>query len=449
MDKKILIVDDEAALCRSLQVVLEREEYRVLTSDDAMEAQKIFKKEEVDLVVTDLKMPGMSGIELLKAFKKINPDIPVILMTAYATVETAVEAIKEGAEDYIKKPFEAYELSNLIARVFQKKEIAEENVLLRTQLKEALPKYTMIGESPAIEGIREIISQVAPSDSTVLITGESGTGKELVAFEIHRQSPRALQNFVKVNCPAIPSELMESEFFGHEKGSFTGAVDKRIGKFELANRGTIFLDEIGELDPGLQVKLLRVLQDREIDRIGGRRTIKVDVRVVAATNRNLLKAIERGTFREDLFYRLNVVPIHIPPLRDRKEDIPLLVEHFLEKFRRAMGKEVQEVDHRVMERIMAYEWPGNIRELQNLIERAVLLAKREMILPDNLKFLFDFPAASPEKEVQQPLSLETVEKRAILEALKLSGGKKDRAAHILGINRATLFRKIKKYNLDP
>ncbi len=383
----ILIVDDDELVLESLKMVLKEAGYKVKAISVPEKALSVFDKYSIDLVITDLKMPNISGIELLKEIKQKAPDCPVIMMTAYATVETAVEAMKQGAVDYIMKPFSADELELIVKRAIKEKEIKEENVRLKEIVKSVTKSGDdlFVGEHPKIKELKCLIEKIALTDATVLIMGESGTGKELVAKMIHSLSSRQNGPYIRMNCAAIPEGLIESELFGFERGAFTGAVQPRRGKFELANGGTILLDEIGEMPINLQAKLLRVLQEKEIDRLGGR-TIPIDVRVIATTNRDLAKEVKEGHFREDLFYRLSVFPIYIPPLRDRRDDIPLLVRHFLSIYSRKIGKEIEGVEKKAMQMLLNYDWPGNVRELENCIYRAVILANGPTIKEEDILF---------------------------------------------------------------
>ncbi|MFO7767507.1 MAG: sigma-54 dependent transcriptional regulator [bacterium] len=448
---RILVVDDEARMAALIRRELEDEGYDVVTASDGEAALEQVAAGELDLVVTDLKMPGMDGIELLREVKGRDADCEVILMTAYASAETAVEAMKEGAYDYLVKPFEMAELVMMVERITEHQRLRAENRQLKEDLSSGAGE--IIGTSPGITKVMELVRRVAGQATTVLIQGESGTGKELVARTIHASSRRSEEAFVAVNCGAIPDTLIESELFGHEKGAYTGASSRRLGKFELANRGTVFLDEVGELAPQAQVKLLRVLQERYVERLGGTRPVPVDVRVLAATNRDLHDLVSREEFREDLFYRLNVFPIHIPPLRSRREDIPLLARHFLEEH----GRENTFTDE-VMRMLVAYPWPGNVRELENIIERALILAgPGNEVLPEHLSTLEGRgmrPMPGQEEEgppvhiPEEGVDLEEVEKRHILEALRKADGNKSEAARLLHITRRRLYSRMKHHDID-
>lgn len=380
MSATILIVDDEPNYLVILEELLTEEGYTVLTAENASKGFELASGHDVDVVVTDMKMPGIDGMAFLDSLHRLKPDVPIIMMTAYGTIEKAVEAMKKGAFDYICKPFENEEFKIIIAKAVEHYRLIRRNRELEDAIKNRYSFQNIIGKSPAMEKVFYVVEKIAPSRSTVLITGESGTGKELIAKAIHYQSPRKDKPFVSVNCGALPETLLESELFGHERGAFTGAIQQRKGRFELAHEGTLFLDEISEMPLHLQVKLLRVLQEMEFERVGGTQTIRVDVRIIAATNRDLKKEVELGRFRSDLFYRLNVVNIHLPPLRERVEDIPLLIAHFLDKYSKEAGsKNTFTVDKEAMRCLMEYHWPGNVRELENVIERAILLASENVI----------------------------------------------------------------------
>ena len=406
-----------------------------------------------DLILMDIRMIKISGLEALTEIKGFNPAIPVIIMTAYASVETAVEALKHGAYDYLTKPLDFDELRLAMERAMDHRQLREENRLLRESLGTHFDRQHIIGRSPAMEKVLEIVAQVAPSEATVLIAGESGTGKEMIAGAIHFNSPRKDGPFVKINCAAITETLLESELFGHEKGAFTGAYRKKEGRFRQAHRGSLFLDEISEMSLAMQVRLLRVLQEREITRVGGEEVIPVDVRVIAATNKELLREIESNRFREDLYYRLNVVTLQIPPLRDRREDIPLLAQHFLNIFSEKNRKKITGFTPQAMDRFLKYDWPGNVRELMNAVERGVVLSQSEYLTEGEL-FLIG-KDDELEKEtlsediIPADLSLQEVEKASILKTLESTGGNKSEAARRLGITRRTLHKKLKKYGVMP
>jgi len=438
-----------------LMQALEAAEYEPVWAKDGREAIQQLRDGRFDLVVTDLKLPYKDGLAVLEAAKEFSPRTPVILMTAYGTIETAVKAVKEGAYDFLTKPFDPDHLLLLIDKALEKQRLVTENVILREEMAKHLKVPKIIGKSPAMGKSLESLQKVAASSTTVLLLGESGTGKELFARAIHYISPRKDGPFVAINCAAIPRDLLESELFGHEKGAFTGAVGRRIGRFELADHGTLFLDEIGEMDLGLQSKLLRVLEEDEVTRVGGTAKVKVDVRVVAASNRNLQAAIAQKTFREDLFYRLSVFPIVIPPLRERKEDIPILAEHFLDVYSREMKKSIRLLTPEAEAALLNHAWSGNVRELQNCIERAVILSEGETIGPEllNLKSREPVGEAAPLPidgtlhEVGAAAS-RAAETRLIQKVLKETNGNKSRAAEILQVSYKTLLTKIKDYGIE-
>jgi len=386
-EKSILIVDDEPNIRRVLEAVFAKEKYQVFTAENGRKALEIISTEpHLNVVLCDLIMPDMNGIEVLKEALQINPRLSLVMITAHGTIKTAVDAMKLGAFDYITKPFDMDEIKLVAKNALERSRLLGENIELKQELKTRFQFENIVGSSTKMREVYKVVERVANSNATVLIRGESGTGKELIARAIHYNSPRASKPFIAVSCAALPETLLESELFGHEKGAFTGAVGQKAGRFELANHGTLFLDEVPEISPAVQVKLLRALQEREFERVGGTKTIKVDVRVIAATNRNLEELVEMGQFRPDLYYRLQVIQIFIPPLRDRREDIPELVEHFIQKFNQANGKRVKAVSPETMELLMKYNWPGNVRELENAIERGVVLAEEgaELITPDLL-----------------------------------------------------------------
>jgi two-component system, NtrC family, response regulator AtoC len=445
----ILIVEDEPKMLRLLDLNLKEEGYTILPAADAENALKILRQEKIDLILTDLKLPGMSGLEFLQAAKRGNAAIPVVLMTAYGTVETAVEAMKAGASDYVLKPFSMEEIRLILRKELDVRSLREENRSLREALGKRYEFKNIVGKSAAMQEVLAKVDQVAPTNSTVLLGGESGVGKDLIARAIHQHSRRAAGPFIKINCTAIPENLLESELFGYEKGAFTGAVTSKPGKFELADKGSIFLDEIGDVPGTIQVKLLRVLQEREFERLGGTRTLKVDVRVVAATNQDLRAALEQGTFREDLYYRLNVVPISIPPLREHKEDIPYLADFFLERFAREAGKNIQGFSPGAMKLLCDFHWPGNVRELENIVERAVVMAAGESIEARDIQ-LDVSPARAAAADgsaapfLPEALTLEQFEDQLIQEALRRAGGNKSQAARLLGLSRNALRYRLSK-----
>jgi two-component system, NtrC family, response regulator len=452
----ILIVDDEKNYLLVLSAVLGEEGYEVLTALSGPEALEIQKSSDLDLILTDMKMPLMDGIELLEQIKTGDPDLPVIMMTAHGSVDKAVEAMQKGAYSYILKPFDNERLIIYAKKAISGYQVVKENRRLRSAVESQYKFGSIIGKSKAMRDVFEIIQKVAPSNATVLIEGESGTGKELVAKALHFNSPRRDNPFVAVNCSALVEGLLESELFGHEKGAFTGAVSSKKGRFELAHGGALFLDEIGELSANLQVKLLRVLQEKVFERVGGVRSLAVDIRVIAATNKNLKEEMMAGRFREDLYYRMNVVHIAIPPLRGRREDIRLLVNHFIEKYsaERKSAVPIKGVTQDVDRLFYEYSWPGNVRELENVIERVMILCPNEIITPedlpkgfksniDNALHLDGIPAGARLYE-----TLELVERAMIQRALKMSNNVQSHAADILGIGKSGLNQKIKKYNLE-
>jgi DNA-binding NtrC family response regulator len=443
--RRVLLVDDERDALDAGRQALQRERYVVDTAGTPGEALDRVRAQSFDVVILDLRMPEMSGIELLRLVRKLDPDVAVIMVTGYATVETAVEAMKEGAADYLQKPFTPDDLRLSVRRALERQELLRENRELRERLG-GRAEPAMVGDSPTMREVRRLIERVADTDATILILGESGTGKELVAREIHTRSRRAAQPLIAVDCAAIPADLLESEFFGHERGAFTGAVRRRKGSFELAHGGTLFLDEVGNMALDLQAKLLRALQEREIQPVGGERRIPVDVRIVAATNRNLTEAVRQGTFRADLYYRLNVVPIQLPPLRERTEDIPLLVRHFLAKYAGKLDRRVDDVDAAAMTVLTSYPWPGNVRELAAAIERAMTLTDGPVLGADAFQHLVVDRAAATRRAGARTDSalppLEQVEREYILEVLQATRWNRKEASRILGISTVTLWRKI-------
>jgi DNA-binding NtrC family response regulator len=445
--ERILVVDDEEQMRDLLVKVLERKGYQVSVCGNGVDALAFLEREPADLVVTDVRMPGLSGMEALRAIKELNPDIVVIIMTAFGSIDQAVQAVKEGAYDYINKPFKIDEMLLTIEKALEERRLRHEVSTLRQELRTRYHFENLIGKSRAMQEIFGLIEQVAGSRSTVMVYGKSGTGKELVAKAIHYNSPRSTRAFVAVNCAAIPAELLESELFGHEKGSFTGAIATKIGKFELATGGSLFLDEVGSMRLDLQAKILRALQEREVERVGGTRTIKIDVRVIAATNRDLKKAVEEGTFREDLYYRLNVVPITLPDLKDRQEDIPLLANHFVQKFAQESNPAIREISKEAMAVLMSHAWPGNVRELENVIERAVTLGHGPAVLSTDLPTHLAGGANPLERALTREATLEDLERDYIAMILQRTKGHQIRAATILGIDRRTLYRKIRRYGL--
>jgi two-component system NtrC family response regulator len=460
MKPRILIVDDEVRMHRLFEINLSPK-YEVLTSGDGEEALKIARAQDITLMVTDLKMPGMSGMTLTQEVRKVLPDLPIIIMTAYGTVESAVQAMKEGVVDYILKPIKMDEMELLIEKTVSLLHLKDENRDFREELKTIYGPQNIVGNHPAMRKVIQLIHQVAGTKATVLVTGDSGTGKELVARAIHYESDRSSKPFVVINCAAIPSNLLESELFGHEKGAFTGAVKAKRGRLELADRGTLFLDEIGEMPKELQVKILRVLEEQKFQRVGGTEDIEVDNRIIAATNKDLKQAVEAGAFRDDLYYRLNVITVPIPPLRERKEDIPLLVEHFLAKHREIFKKKVSGVGEPALQVLMNYSWPGNVRELENALVRALVLCQSDFIdvgdLPEELRGeekgeKTRVPVDKEElkrvkKEAQQKIK-EDIEKGFIREALRQGQGNILRSAQRVGMDRRQFQNLIKKYGIS-
>jgi len=446
----ILIVEDEAKMRRLLELNLAEEGWTTFSAGDAESGLKIFRQETVDLVLTDFKLPGMDGLELLKAIRHANSETPVVMMTAYGNVETAVEAMKNGASNYVLKPFSLEEIKLVVHKELDVRQLRAENRTLREELGHRYEYPNIVARSPQMQEVLAAVERVAPTNSTVLIGGESGVGKELIARAIHQRSRRSSGPFVKINCTAIPENLLESELFGYEKGAFTGATASKPGKFELADKGTLFLDEIGDVPTATQAKLLRVLQEREFERLGGTRTIKVDVRLIAATNRDLRAALEDGTFRQDLYYRLNVVPIDVPPLRSHKEDIPGLVELFLEKNRKNIGKSIRGVAPQALQVLTSFHWPGNVRELENIIERSATFAKGELIEPQDIH-LDSEPGKSPSSTpnfLPQGMTLDQWEDEMIRESLRRSGGNKSQAARLLGLSRNALRYRLTKIGIS-
>ncbi len=455
--ENILLVDDENPLREALAVYLAHEGYEVHHCPSGEEALDLLKKNAFDILIADMKLPGVDGNAVLQQALSLYPEIIGIIITGYGTVESAVKAMKNGAYDYIAKPFQLVEISLLVRQALERRRLKEENAYLKTQLKDKYRCESIVGNSKPIQQIFQLVETIAGTNSTVLITGETGTGKELIAKAIHFDSHRRDQKIVSINCGAIPESLLESELFGHVKGAFTGAHQLRIGKFEQAHKGTIFLDEIGNMSPALQVKLLRVLQEREFDRVGGLEAVKVDVRIIAATSSNLKRMVERNEFRSDLYYRLNVIPIQLPALRDRREDIPLLAKHFVKKYCLNSNLELKTLSQDAMKLMMNYHWPGNIRQLENAIERAVaLVGNREMILSSDLPQeiqktnanLFVSEIHIPDEGVNFKTEISHIEKELILQSLKKSGGNKKQAAKLLNLKRTTLIEKLKRLNLQ-
>jgi two-component system response regulator HydG len=451
MKPEILVVDDDAAHRQMLEAVLAAEEYAVTHAVDGRQAVDAVEAKFYDLILMDIRMNRMGGIEALKLIKEVSPAIPIIIMTAYASVNTAVDALKSGAYDYMTKPLDVDELKIHVKKALSHFQLEQENLFLKERLATQFDFSKIIGRSKPMLKMYETLSLVAPSDATVLISGESGTGKELVANAIHQNSPRKNNSFIKVNCAALPETLLESELFGHEKGAFTGATTQKKGRFAHAHTGTIFLDEIAEMSPATQVKILRVLQEKEFEPLGSSKTVKVDIRIIAATNRVLEDEIENGNFREDLYYRLNVVSVRIPLLRERKDDILLLADYFLKKYSDKNKKMIKGFAPRTIDLLMRHPWPGNVRELENAVERSVILAREEVLspeyLPDAIKEL-DKGESGDSHDFSAGQSLKSVEKQMILRTLEDTNGNRTHAADILGISRRTLQLKLKKYNIQ-
>lgn len=453
--ERILVVDDEEDMLENCSRILDRLGYEPLLESDGGKGVVRFEQEHPVVTLTDLRMPGMDGLEVLRTIRQIDPDALVILFTAFATVETAVEAVKEGAFDYIPKPFSADQLRLVIERALTQRRLLEENRRLREQLTETYRFENIVGRSRPMAQVFDLIKKVAASEANILVVGESGTGKELIARCIHANSHRAARAFVPVDCASLPEHLLESELFGHEKGAFTGAIATRRGLFEEANGGTSFLDEVGDIPLPLQAKLLRVLQERQVRRVGGNRFIDVDVRVISATHQNLAEMVQEGKFREDLYYRLNVISLPLPPLRDRPGDIPILAYHFLRKYAAQSGKEIKGISPETLELLEAYPWAGNVRELQNVMERAVVLAEAEMINPVELPASLRLPQKAPAALVADHLSLkkakrqwlEAFEREYLVALLKKHQGNISQAAKTAGVDRKTIHRLIKRYRI--
>ena len=449
-NERILVVEDEEGMREFLKILLGKEHYQVVACEAGDEAIRRFKDENFHAVITDIKMPGMDGIEVLSAIKGIDPVVPVIIMTGHASMETAIDAVNKGAFAYLLKQARNEEIKQLVKKAIEIRTLRRENRFLKQELRKNHSQRPIIGKSEKIRQVFALVDKVAQTDSTILIFGESGTGKELIAREIHYKSSRSDGQFVSINCGALPETLLESELFGHVRGSFTGAVKDKEGLFAVARGGTFFLDEVGETSPAIQVKLLRVLQEREIIPVGGIKPIKVDVRLIAATNADLEEDVEAGKFRADLFYRLNVIPIRIPPLRERKDDIPLLVEHFLNLYCGRSDRPAKSVSPEAFEVLMRYAWPGNVRELENVLERAVILQDGRVITPDDVpeKLRSSMTQKRGAVVAASNLTLDELEKEYMLKVLDETGWHKKKAATILGINASTLYRKLQRYGYD-
>ena len=447
--REILVVDDDNGHRTMLKTLLSGWGYRVYEADDGSKAIEWVRSRPFDLILMDIRMVKVSGLEALSVIKSMNPAIPVIIITAYSSVESAIEAMKKGAYEYLMKPLDFEEMHMKMEQAMEHCRLKEENRILKEIIGEHFDTRNIIGKSPSMIRLLETTSKAAASDATVLITGESGTGKEMIAGAIHFNSTRENHPFIKLNCAAISEGLLESELFGHERGAFTGAVRRREGRFSQAHRGTLFLDEISEMSMAMQAKLLRVIQEKEFTRVGGEEVLTVDVRIITATNRDLLAEVQQGNFREDLYYRLNVINLKVPPLRERREDIPLLAEHFLKMFSAKNDKAIKGFTPQAMDRLIRYRWPGNVREMMNAVESAVVLSDSEYISESDLSLLHaELPSLEAVAPVSADLSLEEVEKTTILKTLEISGGNKSEAARKLGITRATLHKKLKKYRVQ-
>ncbi|OGP85567.1 MAG: Fis family transcriptional regulator [Deltaproteobacteria bacterium RBG_16_54_11] len=454
--QKILVVDDEKSMCDFLEIMLHKEGYEVTSTTSGEQALELLDNNLYSMVLTDVKMPGVDGFEVLRKTKEVSPDTVVIMITAYGSPEGAVTAIKEGAYDYITKPFRVEEVKLTIKKSLERSSLIRENIRLRQVVEDRYKFWNLIGKSPKMQRVYELVEKVSQTKANVLITGESGTGKELVAKAVHFNSARKDRSFVTLNCGAIPENLLESELFGHMKGSFTGAIANKRGLLEMAENGTLFMDEVGELPLPLQVKLLRVIQEREFKRVGGIEDIKVDVRIISASNQDLQQRVAQGGFREDLFYRLNVIQIKIPPLRERKEDIPLLVNHFIRKYSAETGKEIEGVSPEALELLLGYSFPGNVRELENIIERSITLETSPMIADRHVRSYLNERMISksmppsleiPEEGIDLNKVVEDLEKAFILKALEQTEGVKKKAAEILGMNFRAMRYKLAKYDL--
>jgi DNA-binding NtrC family response regulator len=448
MKYNILIVDDEKNIREGLGKALELEGYKTFLAADGDEALRLVENEEIDLVIADLKMPGLSGEELLKKVVSAYPTVPVIILTGHGTIESAVKAMRDGAYDFLTKPLNLERLSLLVKRALSNRELFLQHRALQEELDRRTKFPQIIGKSDRMQKIFEVINQVAPTKASILITGESGVGKEMIADGIHYNSPRKDKPYIKVHCAALTETLLESELFGHEKGSFTGAISRRRGRFELAHNGTIFLDEIGEINQNIQIKILRVLHEKKFERVGGEETIDVDVRIISATNKDLKDEIEKNNFREDLYYRLNVVNIHIPPLRERKDDIPLLIAAFLKDFTEENKKKIQGIDTKASLILNQYSWPGNVRELRNCIESSVVMCKGSVITMDDLPPYLRETSEKDTIRINSGITLQEAEKQIIAFTLNQNNGNKSKTAEILGIGRKTLHRKLNEYKIE-
>jgi two-component system nitrogen regulation response regulator NtrX len=459
MKPRVLVIDDEAAIRDSLRMILEYEDYQFVGAASGQEALDVVRRERPDIVLLDIKMPGMDGMEVLRKLRALDDGLPVVMISGHGNTATAVEAIRSGAIDFLDKPLSSERVIVTLRNVLRQSELSSENRDLKVAMES---KYELVGQSPALRNVLEAVTRAAPTNATVLLLGESGVGKELVARTIHRNSPRASQRFVQVNCAAIPEELIESELFGHEKGSFTGATEKQVGKFEQADRGTIFLDEVGDMSQKTQAKVLRVLQEQEVERLGSARTIKVDVRVIAATNKNLEEAIEHGEFREDLFFRLNVIPIVVPPLRERREDIPRLVQHFAKRTAEEHNLKPKRFDQSAMDALQRYRWRGNIRELRNTIERLLIMTPTEVVRGDDLPAEIrsgESPRAVPESDAAKNSEMpatgpgtlrefkDAAERAYLVQKLRENNWNISRTAELIDTPRSNLYKKLEQYGI--
>ncbi|MBU8912940.1 MAG: sigma-54 dependent transcriptional regulator [Spirochaetales bacterium] len=448
MKFNVLIVDDEKNIRAGLGKAIEMDGHNVILAEDGQRALEIVESDEIDLIIADLKMPRISGEELLKRIVQTYPTLPVIILTGHGTIESAVQAMRDGAYDFLTKPVNLDRLSLLVKRALSTRELALQHRALQEELDQRRQFANIVAKSAEMKGVFEVVRQVAPTRASVLVSGDSGVGKELIADAIHNLSNRKQKPFIKVHCAALSESLLESELFGHERGAFTGAVARKRGRFELAHTGSIFLDEIGEINPSVQIKILRVLQEKTFERVGGEETMEVDVRIISATNRDLKEEIEKGTFREDLYYRLNVVNVHIPPLRERKEDIPLLAAAFVKEFAQENEKQVDGIDPRARSLLYNYSWPGNVRELRNCLESAVVMSKGNVITSDDLPPSVVTDSESNHVRIQLGATMAEAEKEIIRANLTAQNGNKSRTAESLGIGRKTLHRKITEYQLE-
>ncbi|MBI5251416.1 MAG: sigma-54-dependent Fis family transcriptional regulator [Desulfomonile tiedjei] len=457
MAVRLLVVDDEPSMREFLEILLSQEGYQVSTAATGEEGFKIYRSQEHDLILTDVKMPGMSGLDLIREIHSLDPSVPIIAVTAYASADDAIRAVREGAYDYLSKPFQVEDLRIIIRNALETSRLRKENQELKRSIQGRGSFANIVGKSPQMQEIFNFVEKVAPSKAGVLIIGESGTGKELIAKAIHCHSPRRNKPFITINCTAIPENLLESEMFGHQRGSFTGAIANKAGLVETAHTGTLFLDEVGEIPLSIQAKLLRFLQEHEFRRVGSTDEKKIDVRIIAATNKKLEKELEKGTFREDLYYRLNVIRIHVPPLREREEDIPLLIDHFVKKFSAEQGKKIQKVSSLAMRVLCNYNFPGNVRELENVIERCVTLEPSDQLTAENLpaKLTESSGVSAPSGDLDIPpdgidldRALDNMERKLITRAMEITGGNRSRAARLLGISFRSLRYRLVKLGME-